>query len=62
MPLEWEMEIQYEVLEVLLLIFRKEKHYNYANEGFNLLAHTVLLSPRQVSEISWSCTIDTRGE
>ena len=45
MPLEWEMEIEYEVLEVLLPIFRKEKYYNYANEGVNLLAHTVLLSP-----------------
>ena len=45
----------------LLAIFRKEKHYNYANEGFNLLAQTVLLSPRQVSEILWSRTVNTRG-
>ena len=45
----------------LLAIFRAEKHYNYANEGFNLLAQTVLLSPRQVSEIIWSRTVNTAG-
>ena len=45
----------------LLAIFRTEKHYNYANEGFNLLAQTVLLSPRQVSEIMWSRTVNTSG-
>ena len=45
----------------LLAIFRKEKHYNYANEGLNLLAQTMLLSPRQVCEILWSRTVNTRG-
>lgn len=45
----------------LLAIFRAEKHYNYANEGFNLIIQTVLLSPRQVSEIMWSRTVNTSG-
>ena len=34
-------------------IFRKEKYYNYANEAINLLAQTILLSPRKVSDIKW---------
>ena len=42
-------------------IFRQEHHYNYANEGFNLLAQISLLSPRQVSEIKWNRTINTTG-
>lgn len=33
----------------LAAIFRQERHYNYANEGFNLLAQITLLSPRQAS-------------
>lgn len=41
-----------------MAIFRTEKHYNYANEGFNFLAQTVLLSPRQ---ILWSRTVNTCG-
>jgi len=32
----------------LAAIFRQQQHYNYANEGFNLLAQITLLSPRQV--------------
>ena len=35
-------------------IFRHEKHYNYSNETFNLVAQTLLLSPRQVSELKWT--------
>ena len=42
-------------------IFRHEKHYNYSNEVFNLVAQTLLLSPRQLSELKWSRTINTSG-
>jgi len=42
-------------------IFRHEKHYNYSNEAFNLVAQTLLLSPRQLSELKWSRTVNTSG-
>ena len=45
----------------LLVVFRVEKHYNYANEGFNFLAQTVLLSPRQACEALWSRTVSMSG-
>ena len=45
----------------LMVIFKTENHYNYANEGFNFLAQTTLLSPRKVSELKWSRTVNTSG-
>lgn len=46
----------------LLPIFRQEKHYNYANEAFLLIAQTLLLSPRQVCDIKWNRTVNTTGQ
>ena len=43
-------------------IFRQEKHYNYANEAVNLMVQTILLSPRKVSEMKWSRTVNTTGQ
>ena len=45
----------------LAAIFRQQRHYNYANEGFNLLAQMTLLSPRQATEIKWNRTVNTSG-
>ena len=45
----------------LMVLFKTEKHYNYANEAFNFLAQTVLLSPRQVNELKWARTVNTSG-
>ena len=45
----------------LIVVFKSENHYNYANEGFNFLAQTMLLSPRKVSELKWSRTVNTSG-
>ena len=43
--------------KLLAVIFRQEKHYNYSNEAVNLVMQTLLLSPRQVSELKWSRTV-----
>lgn len=45
----------------LIAIFKSENHFNYANEGFNFLAQTMLLSPRKVSELKWCRTVNTSG-
>ena len=47
--------------KLLAIIFRHQKHYNYSNEALNLIIQTLLLSPRLVSEIKWSRTVNTRG-
>ena len=47
--------------KLLAVIFRQEKHYNYSNEAVNLVMQTLLLSPRQVSELKWSRTVNTNG-
>ena len=33
------------------IIFKEEGHFNYAKEAFNLLAQSVLLSPRKAAEL-----------
>ena len=45
----------------LMPVFRQEKHYNYANEGFLLLTQTLLLSPRQLCDLKWNRTVNTTG-
>ena len=47
--------------KLMAAIFRHEKHYNYSNEAFNLVAQTLLLSPRQVCELKWNRTVNTSG-
>jgi len=43
------------------LFFDKKGHYNYADEAVNLLTQTIVLSPRKVSEIKRSWTVNTTG-
>ena len=45
----------------LTFVFKQEGHRNYAKEGFNLTAQSLLLSPRKVAELKWSRTINTHG-
>ena len=47
--------------KLLGVIFKEEGHRNYAKESFNLLAQSVLLSPRQAAELKWCRTVNTRG-
>lgn len=47
--------------KVLLPIFLKEHHYNYAKEAFLLIARSQFLSERQVTELLWSRTVNTHG-
>ena len=46
----------------LLPVFKEENHYNYAKEAFNLLLQSMILSPRKLSELKWSRTINTHGK
>lgn len=45
----------------LLPVFKEENHNNYAKEAFNLLLQSNILSPRKLSELKWSRTINTHG-
>ena len=45
----------------LMVVFKNEHHINYANEGFLLLAQSILLSPRKVAELKWCRTVNTPG-
>lgn len=45
----------------LTFIFKKEGHFNYAKEGFNLLAQSLLLSPQKIAELKWCRTVNTNG-
>jgi len=45
----------------LLPVFKLTGRRNYCLEAFNLLAQTIVLSPRQVAELKWSRTINTVG-
>lgn len=47
--------------KVLVPIFHQEGHYNYAKEGFLLLAQTNYLSERKITEIKWSHTVNMHG-
>jgi len=41
-----------------MVVFRQTNHYNYANEGFLLLAQ---MSPREVCDLKWNRTVNTSG-
>ena len=45
----------------LMAVFRQTKHYHYSNEGFLLLAQSLLLSPREVCDLMWNRTVNTSG-
>ena len=45
----------------LMVIFKEEGHFNYAKEGFNLLAQSLLFSPRKAAELKWCRTVNTHG-
>jgi len=47
--------------KILLLIFHQEKHYNYAKEAFILLAQIQFFSEQKVTELRWSCAVNTHG-
>jgi len=46
----------------LIVVFRKEKHYNYSNEGLKLIVQYRILSPRKVMELKWSHCVNTQGQ
>ena len=46
----------------LLPVFKEENHHNYAKEAFNLVLQSQILSPRKLSELKWSRTINTHGK
>ena len=43
------------------VVFKEEGHFNYAKEAFNLLAQSILLSPRKAAELKWCRTVNTHG-
>ena len=45
----------------LMVVFRKDNHYNYANEGLTLIMQSLILSLRKVMELKWSKCINTQG-
>lgn len=45
----------------LTVLFREEGHFNYAKEGFNVVAQSLLLSPRKAAELKWCRTVNTQG-
>ena len=47
--------------KILLPIFHQEKHYNYAKEAFILLAQIQFFSEQKVTELRWSCAVNTHG-
>ena len=47
--------------KLLTFIFKKEGHFNYAKEGFNILAQSLLLSPQKIAELKWCRTVNTIG-
>ena len=44
-----------------MVVFRKDHHYNYANEGLKLIMQSLILSPRKVMELKWGRCINTQG-
>ena len=44
-----------------MVIFKEEGQFNYAKEGFNLLAESLLFSPRKATELKWCRTVNTHG-
>jgi len=46
----------------LLPVFKQESHYNYAKEAFKLILQSKIMSPRKLSELKWSRTINTHGK
>ena len=46
----------------LLPVFKQERHHNYAKEAFKLILQSKVLSPRKLSELKWSRTINTHGK
>ena len=45
----------------MMVVFRKEKHYNYSNEGLKLMVQSRILSPRKLMELKWSRSVNTQG-
>ena len=45
----------------LIVLFKAEGHFNYAKEGFGLVAQSLLLSPRKAAELKWCRTVNTQG-
>ena len=45
----------------LTVVFKKEGNFNYAKEGFLLLAQSLLLSPQKIAELKWCRTVNTSG-
>ena len=45
----------------LMIVFRKEQHFNYSNEALKLTVQSLILSPRKVMELKWSRCINTQG-
>ena len=45
----------------LMVLFKEEGHFNYAKEGFGLVAQSLLLSPRKAAELKWCRTVNTHG-
>ena len=37
----------------LIILLKAEGHFNYAKEGFGLVAQSLLLSPRKAAELKW---------
>ena len=46
----------------LLPVFKQERHHNYAKEAFRLMVQSKIMSPRKLSELKWSRTINTHGK
>ena len=47
--------------KVMLPVFQQSGHYNYAKEAFLLLAQSLTLSDRKVTELKWSRTVNVHG-
>jgi len=45
----------------LMVIFRKERHYNYSNEALKLTMQSMILPPRKAMELKWSRCVNTQG-
>jgi len=45
----------------LMVVFRKDHQYDYANEGLKLIMQSFILSPRKVMELKWSRCINAEG-
>jgi len=45
----------------LTVLFKEEGHFNYAKEGFSLVAQSLLFSPRKAAELKWCRTVNTHG-